>query len=119
MQSVSQEWKNAQRQTLVPESYVKITMKVGDPDAQADAFLADNGHAYIANIPDVLAGTAAPVKYATAEPFLWRLDGTFRIVGGSGIKPPPLTGYTGFVPLGDISPLRTADNEEFQVAEGG
>lgn len=113
MQPVTQEWKTAQRQTLVPESFVKITMKVGDPDAQGDASLSDNGHAYIARIEDVLAGTAAPIKYATLEPSLWALDGTFRIVGGSGVKPPPLAGQEAFVPAGDISTLLTADQEEF------
>lgn len=116
MQPVSQEWKTAQRQTLVPESFVNITMKVGDPDAQADASLSDNGHAYIANTPDVLAQTADPVKYATAEPFLWVLDGTFRIVGGSGgagsLKP-----YGGFIPLGQKDPLVCSDGQSFYCLE--
>ena len=43
MQTVSQAWKNAQEQTLVPVSYVEISLNIGDPDAQADASSSANG----------------------------------------------------------------------------
>lgn len=89
MQEVSQAWKDAQRRTLVPPSFVEIDIGVGDPEAQSGAEVSDNGHEGFSDSQGVILETEkAPPKYATLEPNLWRLDGTFRILE-SGIAPDP------------------------------
>lgn len=111
MQPVSQAWINNQRKTLVSESFVEISMKVGDPNAQANADITTNGQESIANPEDLLDHTAAPVKYASLEPFIWVLDGTFQLVGGENVEE-----YEEFIPAGETETLITADGKEFYVA---
>ena len=85
MQEVSEAWKAAQRQTLVPPSFVEIDIGVGDPEAQISAEASDNGHEPFSDVQGVTAESEKhPPKYATLEPDLWRLDGTFRILEGGG-----------------------------------
>lgn len=110
MQQVSQAWKNAHRKTMVPEAFVEISLKIGDPDAQADMIPTDNGHEDISHLPDIVERTAAPPKYATLEPRLWGLDGSFRIVGGAGVR---LDEYESFIPFGESSALVTAAGDTF------
>lgn len=118
MEAVSQAWKNNQRQTLVSESFVEISFRIGDPEAQADASVSDNGSAYFATPQAVVEeAVGRPVKYATLEPGLWTLDGTCRIVGGP-YEPvePPVEETAIFIPLRETSALKTADGQEFCVA---
>src|SRR5699024_6908274 len=85
MQQVSQAWKDAQEQTLVPESYVEIILNVGDPDAQADAAPSDNGHEDFSSTEHLIDETEKEqVLYATLEHNIWPLNGTARIVPNSG-----------------------------------
>lgn len=111
MQAVSQAWKDNQRQNLVSESFIEISMRVGDPLAQASAELADNGHESIANPLDIIADTAAPVKYASLEPGLWILDGTFKLAGDDTEET-----TEGFIPKEEEEPLVAADGKIFYVA---
>lgn len=81
MQTVSQAWKDAQRQTLVPESFVEIILNVGDPESQADATPSDNGHVPFSNVGQVADETEkSPLKYATLETNIWGLDGSMVIL---------------------------------------
>ena len=81
MQSVSQAWKDVQEQYLVPESYIEITMNVGDPDAQSSATSSDNGHVdYSDSSSLVEAEGNDPALYATLEHNIWALNGTFEIL---------------------------------------
>lgn len=85
MQQVSQAWKDAQEQTLVPESYVEIILNVGDPDAQADADPSDNGHEDFSRTEHLTDETEKEqVLYATLEHNIWPLNGTAHIVPNSG-----------------------------------
>lgn len=106
MQEVSRAWKEAQRELLAPESFVEIQLELGDPQAQLAAELADNGHELPATPEDVLPGTAAPVKYASLEPFLWVLDGSFYLLGSDSEEE-----FEGFIPAGETEALALADGQ--------
>lgn len=96
MQSVSQAWISAQQQTLVPESYVEITLTVNDPDAQANAAAASNGEQYFSDTADIVSeASLSPTKFATAELNMWGLDGTCEIIPDSA--PYGSNGYVGNV----------------------
>ena len=85
MQQVSQAWKDAQEQTLVPESYVEIILNVGDPDAQADAAPSDNGHEDFSSTEHLTDETEKEqVLYATLERNIWPLNGTAHILPDEG-----------------------------------
>lgn len=103
MQTVSQAWKDAQRQTIVPLSFLEIAIGVGDPEAQAGAVCSDNGHEAFSQVQGVTdEARKSPVKYATLEPGLWPLDGTRRLVDGDA--PPP--GQAGVIGAGRIGQAR-------------
>lgn len=86
-------------------------MKVGDPKIQENASLSANGEEVISNIPDVLEGTSAPVKYATLEPYIWVLDGTYEIIGTESDD----AEYEGFIPKEEIRTLKTRDGRKYYV----
>ena len=111
MQPVSQAWKDSQRKNLVSESFVEISMRMGDPDVQAQAAITTNGQEAIANPRDLLDGTAAPSKDARLEPFLWVLDGSFPLAGEEDTEE-----HEGFIPRGEEEPLQTADGKIFYSA---
>jgi hypothetical protein len=81
MQQVSQAWIDAQQQTLVPESYVEVSLTVGDPDSQADASVESNGDLFLANTADIVTEVEqSPTVFATGELNIWGLDGTAELV---------------------------------------
>ena len=81
MQQVSQSWKDAQEQTLVPESYVEVVLNVGDPDSQADASSTSNGEMDFSNVDTLVDELEKnPIRYATLERNIWLLDGSFLIL---------------------------------------
>ena len=93
MQQVSQAWKDAQEQTLVPESYVEVILNVGDPESQADATPSDNGHENYSSTEHLADETEKEqIKYATLEPHIWVLDGTCEILPDE-----PPYGNNGFI----------------------
>ena len=86
MQKVSDNWKNEHRELLLNESYVEVSMEIGDPDALADAKSSDNGELFLSDSSTIVNGVErnAP-DYATLEENLWLLDGNRKVV--------PLTGW--------------------------
>ena len=95
MQTVSTEWKDNHKKTLLNEAFVEVSLDIADPDALADATSRDNGATYISNTPQVVSevdNTVTP--YSTLEQNIWVLDGSRKII--------PLTdfGNNGFI--GDV-----------------
>lgn len=86
METVSQAWKQEQQKTLITaESFIEITLNVGDPDSQADAEASDNGASFLSNTAQIVDEVEKnPVKYETLEKNLWVLDGTFKYAPSSG-----------------------------------
>lgn len=77
MQTVSQDWKNAHKQTLLNESFVEVSLDIADPDSLVDAKSQDNGSVYISNTSQVVRDTDKNiVPYCTLEQNLWLLDGS-------------------------------------------
>ena len=76
MQIVSENWKNAHKQSLLNESFVEISFDVADPSAIADATPSDNGAIYISNSSELTDELdRLPTPYCTLEQNLWVLDG--------------------------------------------
>lgn len=93
MQSVSTAWKTAQEQTLVPESFVEVTLQIGDPDAQADAVPSDNGHEGYSSTEHLADETEKDqIKLATLEHNIWVLDGSCEVLPDD-----PPYGNNGFI----------------------
>ena len=88
MQEVSQAWKDVQKRNYVPESFVEITLNVGDPDSQADGTPSSNGEVPFSEASRLVDGTdRTPLPYATLEPKLWKLDGTMLLNPDAGPYP--------------------------------
>lgn len=120
MQETSQAWKQAQEQTLVPESYVEIILNVGDPDSQADASSDSSGEIYLSDSASVAEeADKDPVRYAMLEKNLWGLDGTFLIVpdeppyGENGYIGDVLSGDDGTFPEGEIPSITISFSQVF------
>ena len=76
MQEVSENWKNAHKQSLLNESFVEISLDISDADAQENAKPSDNGAIYISNSSNVTGeiSTSSVYKpYATLEQNTWVL----------------------------------------------
>ena len=85
MQEVSNNWKNAHKQTLLNESFVEVSLDIADPDALAAAEPQDNGAIYISNSVELTDGTEKnPAPYGTLEQNLWCLDGSRKAIPESG-----------------------------------
>lgn len=81
MQTVTQAWKNNQRQYLVSESFIEILLNIGDPESQGDARASDNGSVFYGDTAAVVQRKRLhPERYATLEKNFWRLDGRYKIV---------------------------------------
>ena len=76
MQTVSKNWKNAHKQTLLNESFVEVSVDIGDPDAldEIDS-TEDNGAVYLSHSPELTIRDKSPVPYCTLEQNMWVLDG--------------------------------------------
>ena len=84
MQRVSDNWKNAHKQTLLNESFVEVSLDIADPDALADASPQDNGAIYISNSTQLTDGIETqPIPYCTLEQNLWCLNGTRKALPDS------------------------------------
>lgn len=95
MQRVSQAWLDNQRQTLVNESFVEISLDIADPDALADASSEDNGSVYFSATPQVVSEVdKSATPYCTLEQNVWVLDGSMKHLPTSGYKN---NGYIGDV----------------------
>lgn len=93
MQTVSENWKNAHKQTLLNESYVEVSLDIADPDALADASSQDNGAVYISDTSGVVSEVDKNiVPYCTLEQNLWLLDGGLKAIPESAYGE---SGYVG------------------------
>lgn len=93
MQNVSQAWKDAQEQLLVPESYVEVILTVSDPEAMADAQAEVNGEMEFSNAAEIVqAIEKTPQKYATMEKNIWILDGSCTLLPNE-----PPYGHNGYI----------------------
>lgn len=98
MQNVSTEWKQTlgcydyvDRPHFVPISYVEVTYTINDPDAQAGATSADNGHTDYSNTAQITSDADKTFeRFATLEQNAWALDGTWAI------RPNSIADDTGF-----------------------
>lgn len=100
MQTVSENWKNAHKQTLLNESFVEVSVDIADPDALADVSsrddgAVDNGAVYISDTLKVVSEVDKNVvPYCTLEQNLWLLDG--------GRKALPESDYGESAYVGDV-----------------
>ena len=93
MQTVSQAWKDAHNERLLPENYLEITVEVADPESMSDGTATDNGAASISNTHNVTGGVYyIPPRYATFELNSWVLDKSLAQVQDTN---PKNTGYIG------------------------
>ena len=92
MQNVSTAWKQAQQEHIVPESFVEVSYRVGDPAAQIDASIIDNGHESFSNTAQIVNELEKHYQpYVTFEKDTWPLDGSRRLL------PDVITQDMGFV----------------------
>ena len=81
MQTVSEKWKEVHKRTLLNESFVEVSLDIGDPDALAKATSQDNGSVYISNSSELTDGVdKIPTPYCTLEQNLWCLDGNRKAI---------------------------------------
>ena len=93
MQRVSEAWKAAHTQDIVPEQYIEIEYSVTDPDMQGDGSASSNGEMDYAVTEDITDTVAkSPPLYATLEHNIWGLDGSMEIIPDTAPY-----GDTGFV----------------------
>lgn len=78
MERVSQAWKDAHKDELLPESYVEITYKVSESGVNDSYIVSDNGHMPWSDTSH-LDNADMLTKYATLEQNIWALDGSFVI----------------------------------------
>ena len=88
METVSNEWKQAQLETIVPVSFIEIKYNVGDPDSQADVSPTGTQSEY-SNIAETVT-QYTPKKYAFLEHNMWDLDGSCELLS---VKPAIDIGY--------------------------
>lgn len=87
MQTVSQSWKNAHKQTLLNEGFVEVSLDIADPDSVADASAEANGSVYISDTPEIVSEVDTPViPYGTLEQNMWLLNGTRKSIPESDYK---------------------------------
>lgn len=92
MISVSDTWKEVQKETLLPESFVEVTCWITDPDAQPLATESNNGAMFYSDHSAIVdTGNKQFPKYATLENNIWLLDGSLNILPDE--KPYGDTGY--------------------------
>ena len=95
MQTVSEQWKNAHKRTLLGESFVEVSLDIADPDSLADASSKDNGAVYISDTSEIVSELDKNiVPYCTLEQNLWLLDG--------GLKAIPESAYGESGYIGDV-----------------
>ena len=96
MQSVTESWKTAQQEMIVPEQFIQIEYSVTDPDVQKDGTASSNGSVAYADTADITDTTIkSPPHYATLEHNIWGLNGKQIVLPDSA--PYGDTGYVGNV----------------------
>lgn len=91
MISVSNEWKTAHDELLLPETFITITYGVSDPGIENDANVTGSVSESFSEMSDIVnALDKNPERYATLELNEWGLDGTFEYFDGTPVD----AGYT-------------------------
>lgn len=81
MISVSDTWKEVQKETILPESFVEVTYWITEAGAQGLASESNNGSLFYSNHAAITETTGKDFqKYATLENNLWALDGSLEIL---------------------------------------
>ncbi len=100
MQTVSENWKSAHRQTLLNEGFVEVSLDIADPEALADVSSQDNGAVYISDTSRVVSEVDRKVvPYCTLEQNLWVLDGARKAIPVSDYGD---SGYVGDAMSNDV-----------------
>ncbi len=100
MQTVSENWKNVHKQTLLNESYVEVSLDIADPESLADASAQDNGAVYISDTSQVVSEVDKNVvPYCTLEQNSWLLDGSLKAIPESNYGE---SGYVGDALSNDV-----------------
>lgn len=96
MIAVSDKWRIAQHQMIVPEAFVEIAYDVTEPGLQSDATAANNGDMAYAQSADIVDTTEKnhPL-YAMLEHNTWGLDGSLGLLPDA--EPYGDTGYVSSV----------------------
>lgn len=81
MEHPSQKWLNKFSETLVPETFIKIFYDSTEPGVQKDASASADTQASFSNVSGITSDNDKRTvsKYATGEPNLHLLDGTFLL----------------------------------------
>lgn len=82
MEHPSQKWLNKFSETLVPETFIKIFYDSTEPGVQKDASASADTQASFSNVSGITSDDNKHMvsKYATGEPNLHLLDGTFLLL---------------------------------------
>lgn len=81
MRTVSENWKNTHKQTILNESYVEVSLDIADPYSLVDASSQDNGATYISDTSEVVSEVDKnAIPYCTLEQNLWVLDGDRKAI---------------------------------------
>lgn len=86
MEHPSQKWLNKFSETLVPETFIKIFYDSTEPGVQKDASASADSQTLFSNVSGITSenNKRSIAKYATGEPNLHLLDGTFLLPPASG-----------------------------------
>lgn len=79
MNIVSQGWKDAHDELLLPETFIKLSFGVTEPGLALEAATTANNEETFSEAEKITSALdKEPEKYATLEHNLWGLDGTFN-----------------------------------------
>lgn len=81
MQSVSEKWKENQKDLLVSESQIELSMRITDPDAYEDASASSDNKTFFSQTKDIVSGIEYEMTpNLTLEQNLWLLDGKSKVL---------------------------------------
>ena len=87
MQTVSNNWKNEHKKSILNESFVEVSLDIADPDALNDASSEDNGAIYISDSSKLAKQlNKTNHQYCTLEQNLWCLDGNRKAIPEDNYK---------------------------------
>lgn len=88
MIAVSNAWKSAQNQILLPEMFVEITYKITEPGLNGEATASANYPEDFSNVAQITDGLdKIAEKYAALDYGCWGLDGSFGYSDGTPTNP--------------------------------
>lgn len=85
MLTVSNGWKAAHGEMLLPETFIEIKYRISEPGLQESAEMSVSNPAAFSELPE--SHEAAGEKYSTLEWNAWGLDGSFEYFDGSPNTP--------------------------------